>query len=110
MRNAFKVAGICIAVVLFLCITINNRTLFAHIYSVISPATTAVQNLTERVVSNSYEATSDYTKQLFDNSLPRKAKDTVRSKLAGIKKSAEPLEDIAIHEKRELDALIKTHR
>lgn len=107
MTKVLKGLGFAVAVVLVLSITIGERTIFGHIYSVISPVTVAVQDTAESVFSAGYRSTSAYTKKLFDNSTPRA--DSVRSKLSALKKD-EPAESITVQEKQQLDELIKTHR
>lgn len=109
MTNIIRILGISAVLVLVLSITVGNKTIFDHIYAAISPATIPVQDATESLFARSYKATSDYTKKLFANSVP-KVKDSVKSGLSAPLKSAVPLEDITIHEKAELDQLIKTKR
>ncbi|HXH73389.1 MAG TPA: hypothetical protein VNJ08_00375 [Bacteriovoracaceae bacterium] len=109
MINAARLLGLSVALILVLSITIKGETIFAHIYSAISPVTTTAQNAAENLFSKSYQASSNYTKKLFDNSVP-KVKDSVRSGLSAPIKKGMPEEDITIHEKAELDQLIKTRR
>ncbi len=109
MKPLVRVLGFFIGIVLFLSITVNNKTIFSYIYQVISPATMGAQSLTGSVFKNGFHMTKGYTKKLFDNSDP-KIKDAVRTKLSGQKKSVnEPDERILPDEKEELDELIKSH-
>ena len=100
------------ALFFFMCILtveVNNRTIFSHVYKVISPATTYVQNSVEGFFSKTISGTKNYTKKIFDNSVP-KLKDSVDSNMSSrAKKGKEPLEKITREEKEELNQLIKTH-
>jgi hypothetical protein len=109
MKIALRVLGIFVGVVLLLCITIKDRTIFAHIYNVISPVTVATQEYAEDLFGHSVAATRRYTKKLFDNSVP-KIKDSIQSQQAApSRKPGLPEEAIEVEEKEELDELIKTH-
>ena len=111
MRTALKICGILVGFFLFLSITVNNKTIFNHVYNVTSPATKYAQNATENFFDRSVNSTEIYSKKLFDNSVP-KVKDTVDSKLASTLKraaAAAPEEKILESEKQELDQLIKNH-
>ena len=110
MKYGFGVLGIFIATVLFLSIEVSDKPIFAHIYKVISPATTAAQEATENFFDSSINKTQRYSKKLFDNSVP-KVGDSVKSKMSGLKKQVGvPAEQITKKEKLELDELIKSHR
>lgn len=102
----------CLTLFIFMCfltIEVNDRPIFNHIYKVISPATTFVQNSVEGVFKKSIAGTKDYSRKLFDNSVPR-VKDSVDSKLSGRSKIiSEPLENISEKDRRELNQLIKNH-
>lgn len=101
--------GLIIVLVLVLSINVNNKPLFTHIYNFISPATTTVQNATEGFVKKSLSNTGEFSRKLFDNSVP-KMKDSVKSKLSSQKRQGgEPAERITDEEKAQLDALIKNH-
>lgn len=108
MKIVLGCFGIFIATVLFLSIEVNNRPIFGHIYKTISPATKSAQYATEDFFGSSVKTTKTYSKKLFDNSNP-KLRDSVKSKMSAVKKSAPPLEDITKAEKQELDELIKSH-
>lgn len=110
MKTALKIFGLFVLIVCLLSITVKDRTLFAHIYRTISPATVTVQDATENFFSRSLNKTKGYSRRLFHNSVP-KVNDSVKSKLAATKrKIGEPEERIEEEEKEELDELIKSHR
>lgn len=110
MKTILKTAGLFLFFVLFLSIMIREKTLFGHIYQVISPGTQQAQRIAESVVNNSMEATQRYSKKLFENSLP-KVKDAVRLKhSAPMRETGRPEESIMAEEKEELDELIKTQK
>ncbi len=102
----------CLTLFIFMCfltIEVNNRPIFNHIYKVISPATTYVQDSVEGLFNKSIAGTKEYSRKLFDNSVPR-VKDSVDSKLSGrAKKNAEPLERVTEEDRKKLDQLIKNH-
>lgn len=109
MKTALKITGLVIGLILFLSITVKNKPIFNHIYSVISPMTTSAQKATEGFFSRSVTSTHSYSKKLFDNSDPRLG-DAVKTKMSGLRKNvADPAEDISEREKQQLDQLIKTH-
>jgi hypothetical protein len=109
MKIALKIAGIFVGIVLLLCITIKERTLFGHIYSVIAPVTVATQEYAEDLFGHSVAATQRYTKKLFDNSVP-KIKDSIQSRQSAPSRTPGlPQEEIQPEDKSELDELIKTH-
>lgn len=110
MKTIMTFAGFALGLILFLCITVNGKPIFNHIYRVISPVTVASQNMTEKLFAKSFASTRDYTKKLFSNSVPKVKGDTVRSKMSGIKKGGDPQEKITAGEKQELDQLIRNHR
>jgi hypothetical protein len=107
MKTAIRIFGIFIATILFLSIEIGGKPIFGHIYKVISPMTKSAQKVTEGFFDSSVDQTQDFSKKLFENSVP-KVKDSVRSKMSGFQN--QPLEDITGKEKQELDALIKSHK
>jgi uncharacterized membrane protein YukC len=111
MINCLRILGIAIGLILLLSITVKKRTLFSYVYSVISPLTINVQHATESFLASSFTSTQDYTKKLFDNSLPR-VKDSVKSHLSSPTRTSAgaPEEKITDSEKKELDQLIRTHR
>ncbi|MCM2349509.1 MAG: hypothetical protein NDI69_05770 [Bacteriovoracaceae bacterium] len=108
MKMALKFSIVLFAFMCFLTVNINGQTIFSHIYKVISPATIYVQNSVEDFFEQSVAGTKAYSKKMFDNSVPR-FKDSVKSKLSGREKVAEPAERITEKEKQELDQLIKNH-
>ena len=107
MKTALRVFGIFIATVLFVSIEIGNKPIFGHIYNLISPATKGAQRLAESFFDSSVDKTQDFSKQLFENSVP-KVKDSVRSKMSAVKN--QPQETITAKEKEQLDELIKSHK
>ncbi len=109
MTTVLKICGVLFSFLFFLSITLNDQTIFEHIYGVISPATTYVQNTAEKFFNSSVAGTKTYSKKIFDNSVP-KLKDSVDSKLSGrSKKVNAPAERITEEEKAELNQLIKNH-
>lgn len=109
MKIALRVIGVFVGVVLLLCITIKERTIFTHIYNVISPVTVATQEYAEDLFGNSVAATRRYTKKLFDNSVP-KIKDSIKTgQAATYRRPGLTEEIIQVEEKGELDELIKSH-
>ncbi len=110
MRSILKVGGIVLATILFLSIQIKSRTIYSYVYKVISPLTIAAQDVTEGFFKSSVKNTEEYSRKIFDNTVP-KMRDTVKSKMSShSSKAAEPLEDISVDEKEQLDELIKSHR
>lgn len=110
MKTTIQFFSIFIATTLFLSIELNDRTIFNHIYQVISPATQSAQSAVENFFDSSLNSTQHYSKKLFDNSVP-KFKDSVKSKMSGIKKIKNtPQEEIPSEDRQELDELIKSHR
>jgi hypothetical protein len=107
MKTFFQIFGIVFLTILTLSINVKNRPLFSHIYKVISPLTTKAQNVTEDFLGDSVKRTNNYSKKIFENSIP-KLKDSVKSGMSSTKRKL-PLEDIPEVEKEELDELIKSH-
>jgi hypothetical protein len=111
MKIILGFAGIFISTVLFLSIEINNSTIFNHIYKVISPATQAAQQSTEDFFERSISKTQNFSRKLYDNSVP-KVNDAVKSSLSGTEKEKKsiPLDEVTEQEKSQLNDLIKSHR
>lgn len=114
MISAGKIAIICSLFFAILSISINDRPVFDHIYTVTSQVTLPVQELTMSLFSKAATSTTAYSKKLFDNSVPRH-RDSVKAKAAAPVRAkasivASPQEEILNHEKEELDDLIKKHR
>lgn len=107
MKTTLRFFGIFFATIFFLSIEINNNHIFGHIYGLVSPATKAAQKLAESFFDSSVEETQDFSKKLFDNSIP-KLKDSVKSKMSAIQN--QPQEKITAKEKQQLDELIKSHK
>lgn len=110
MRSFFKLIGILSAFLFFLSINVNGKPIFNSIYKVISPMTLSIQDVTEGFLKRSVSNTKDYSKKIFDNSVP-KVRDSVKSKFSANQKNAMSTieEKITDEDKEELDALIKNH-
>lgn len=110
IKSAIKVTVLLFVFVFILSIDVGNRTLFSHLYELVSPATKFAQKKTKGFLEESLSTTKDYSKRLFDNSVPR-LKDSVKSKLSsqGKIKGGEPAEKITEKEKSQLNDLIKNH-
>src|SRR4051812_11152516 len=109
MHKALKISGFVLLVILTLSITINDKPLFSYIYGVISPATRMAQAGTETFGRAVIAATQEFSRKLFENSVP-KMKDSVKSGLAAPKKEVqEPQEKVKEKERARLDDLIKTY-
>jgi hypothetical protein len=111
MRSAFKLFGLFTSFLFILSITFKDKTLFYHIYDVISPLTIMAQRTTEDFFQRSLSGTKTYSKKIFDNSIPN-FNDSVKSRLASPQKTSgtNPSELITDEEKKELDDLIKNQR
>lgn len=113
MKSLLKAVGICFLTIFVLCLTINGKPVFEPVYDVLSHLTIPFQKGAESVLASVFNSTQDYSRKLFNNSVP-KVKDAVKSRASapvrnsGAKKS-EPSEDILVEEKEELDELIKSH-
>ena len=110
MKSIFKTIGILTAFLCFLSINVDGKPIFNSIYRVISPITLSAQEVTEAFLKRSVSNTKDYSKKIFDNSVP-KVKDTVKSKFSAHQKVIHlPVEEkITDGDREELDALIKNH-
>lgn len=105
-----KVIGICFLTVFVLCLQINGRPIFEPVYSVLSHLTVPFQNGAESVIGSAFDSTQDYSRKIFNNSVP-KVKDAVKSRASAPVRSTggKPSEEILTEEKEELDELIKSH-
>lgn len=110
IKTFIKVTVLLVVFTFILSMNVGKKPLFSHIYEFISPATKMAQKKTNGFLEKSFSTTQDYTKKLFDNSVP-KFNDTVKSKLSGQSKKSggEPAERITEKEKSELNDLIKNH-
>jgi hypothetical protein len=111
MRLALQLCAFSLMMFFGLCITINNKPIFSHIYEVISPATKATQRGVESLAAASYKSAERFSKKLFSNSVP-KVKDSVRSGLSAPQRSpgnGVPQEIIENEDREQLDELIKSH-
>ena len=109
MKTALQIFGICALTIFVLCMNVNGRPIFEPVYSVLSHMTIPFQKATGSLLTSAFDSTQDYSRRLFNNSVP-KMKDAVKSRSAApIRKSGEPSEQILVREKEELDELIKSH-
>jgi hypothetical protein len=108
MKTIIKVFGIFVVTLLFLSIEIGSKPMFGHIYKLISPATKGTQKIAEGLLGSSVDKTQHFSKKLFENSAP-KVRDSVKSRMSGIKNSGKPLEEISVKDKKKLDELIKSN-
>jgi hypothetical protein len=111
MFSFLRALIICTLFFFFLSITVNGTPIFNHIYAFSSHLTVPVQKLTSSIFSKAADSTTQYSKKLFDNSVP-KLKDSVKSKSSAPsrwKSGGEPEEVIRNDEKKELEDLIKRH-
>lgn len=112
MFSFLRALIICSLFFCFLSVTVNGTPIFNHIYSVTSHLSIPVQKLTSSIFSKAADSTTEYSKKLFDNSVPR-LKDSVKSKSSAPsrwKGGGEPEEVIRNDEKKELEDLIKKHK
>lgn len=109
MKTVFKIVGICALTIFVLCMNVNGKPIFEPVYSVLSHLTVPFQNASESLLSSALTSAQDYSRRLFNNSVP-KMRDAVKSRASGpVRKSAAPSEEILVEEKEELDELIKSH-
>lgn len=111
MKKALRVLGLCTLTIFILSLTVNNNTIFSYIYRVISPLSTATQQVALNIGSRTADGIRYYSNKLFNNSLPKKkVKDSLSTQMAAPQKIIKtPLEEINKKEKEELDELIKSH-
>lgn len=110
IKTFIKVSVLLVVFTFILSFEVGNKTLFAHIYEYVSPASKLAQKKTSGFLEKSITTTKDYSKKLFDNSVP-KFKDSVKSQLSSRSKvrGGEPAEKITEDEKSQLNDLIKNH-
>jgi len=110
IKTCIKVAILLVVFTFILSFEVGNKPLFGHLYEYVAPASKLAQKKTTGFLEDSFETTKDYSKKLFDNSVP-KFKDSVKSKLSsrGKVKGGEPAEKITEEEKSQLNDLIKNH-
>jgi len=109
MKTALKFAIASALTIFVLCMNVNGKPLFEPVYSILSHITIPIQNATGSMLSSAFTSTQDYSRRLFQNSVP-KVRDAVKSRAsAPVRKAGEPSEVILVEEKEELDELIKTH-
>ncbi len=113
MITVIKFIGICVLTVFILCLNVNGKPLFEPVYKVLSSISVPIQNATESLMASVFQSSQDYSKRIFNNSVP-KVRDAVKSRASAPsrftgKASGEPKEEILLEEKEELDDLIKSH-
>lgn len=109
IKSALKITVLLFVFTFILSFEVKNKTLFHHIYGLISPASQLAQKKAAGLIEESLDTTQDYTKKLFNNSVPR-LRDSVQSRLSSTKKHVkEPTERITESEKAQLDDLIKNY-
>lgn len=110
MISLVKTLVVCFATVFVLCLTVNGKPIFDSVYSVLSHVTVPVQAAAMSVFSGAVDSTQEYSKKIFNNSVP-KMKDAVKSRASAPKRTdaGAPSEVIHVEEKEELDDLIKSH-
>jgi hypothetical protein len=113
MISALKIFTIGALTIFILCLNFNGKPLFEPLYSVVSHISVPVQNATESLFEGALRSGQDYSKKIFNNSVP-KVRDAVKSRVSApirISRSghSEPKEVILSEEKEELDELIKGH-
>ena len=110
MKSLLKAVAVCFLTIFVLCLNVNGKPIFEPVYSVLSHMTVPFQNGTESLLASVFSSTQDYSRKLFNNSVP-KVKDAVKSRAAApVRKSGgAPSEEILVEEKEELDELIKSH-
>lgn len=109
MRTAFRIIAICSLTIFILCMNVNGKPIFEPVYSVLSHLTIPFQEKTESLISSALDSTQDYSRRIFNNSVP-KMRDAVKSRSsAPVRKSSKPDQEILIEDKEELDELIKSH-
>ncbi len=111
MRTLLKIVGLCFLTVFALCLNVNGKPVFEPVYSVLSHLTIPFQNATGSLLSSAMNSTQEYSRKLFNNSVP-KVRDAVKSRASAPSRSfvkGPPSEEIMVEEKEELDDLIKSH-
>ena len=109
MKTILKCVGVCSLTIFLLCLNVNGKPIFESVYSVLSHVTIPFQNVAESWVASAFESTQEYSRKIFQNSLP-KVKDSVKSRLAApARSSGRPAEEILVEEKEQLADLIKHH-
>ena len=111
MKTLLKIIGLCFLTVFVLCLNINGKPLFEPVYSVLSHVSIPFQNATASLLASAASSTQEYSRKLFNNSVP-KVRDAVKSRAAAPSRDfvkGTPSEEIMVEEKEELDDLIKSH-
>jgi hypothetical protein len=111
MKTILKIFGLCFLTVFGLCLNINGKPVFEPVYSALSHVTIPFQNATGSLLANAMKSTQEYSRKIFNNSVP-KMKDAVKSRASAPTRNPTkgvPSEVIMVEEKEELDDLIKSH-
>ncbi len=109
MKTVLQLAGICVLTIFLLCLNVNGKPVFEPVYSVLSHITIPFQDAAGSLFASAFDSTQEYSRKLFNNSVP-KVKDSVKSRLAApVRAGSEPAEVIHVEEKEELNELIKNH-
>lgn len=110
ITTAIRIVAISFLTVFILCLNVNGKPIFQSVYSVLSHVTIPFQNATGSLFASAFDSTQNYTRKIFNNSVP-KMKDAVKARAAAPVRQAsgEPKEVILVEEKEELDELIKSH-
>ncbi len=108
IKTAIKLTMLLFIFTFILSFEVGNKPLFSHLYEMVSPASKYAQKKTTVFLEESVSATKNYSRKLFDNSVP-KLKDSVKSKLSsqGKIRGGDPAEKITEDEKNQLNDLIK---
>lgn len=109
MKTLLKYSIVIAFTIFCLSLTVDQKPIFGYVYKWISPLTRGIQGTTEDFFKKSVNSTSDYSRKIFDNSVP-KLKDTVRSKMSSTKAASEPLDKVTPEDRAQLDDLIKSHK
>jgi hypothetical protein len=110
MKTIGKVFGTLILFIFIFSLTVNDKPIFNYFYEIVSPLTKLSQNAAKNFLKNSVSITENYSKKLFDNSVP-KIKASARSSILEdrMNKTNPPSENITDQEKSQLNELIKNY-
>ncbi len=111
MKTLLKILGLCFLTMFVLCLNVNGKPIFEPVYSALSKISIPFQKATESLLASAISSTQEYSRKLFNNSVP-KVRDAVKSRAAAPSRfnvKGTPSEEIMVEEKEELDDLIKSH-
>lgn len=109
MSTIIRIIGISGLTIFILCMNVNGKPIFEPLYSIMSHVTVPFQNVSRSLLSSAFTSVQDYSRRLFQNSVP-KVRDSVKSRVsAPSRKTGAPSEEILAREKEQLDELIKSH-